>query len=167
MSKKPSPKPPTPKPPAPKPPKPPKTTPPPFPKLSAKQQKKSRETIRTARSAIAWRQGQLHGKDRWDVVTNPYTSKENYHVIMGRRPVGAKLVKGPRSAYASAQMLDNVPNDLKRRVTINTPGLFSVALSPTGTRKIGLEFHRDIDLGGKADVNITGKGRVFPLPRET
>lgn len=133
--------------------------PPKIPKINTSvYQKKARETIRNSKSAIAWRQGQLHGKDRWDVVTNPY-GQEQYFIIMGRRPMGARVISGPGSAYKTAQIVGDVPHDLRRPALIDQAGMFSTKLSPLGesSRDLRITFTRDIDIGGK--------GKVFPLPK--
>jgi len=120
-----------------------------------------RREIQRARGAIAWRQGELHGKDRWDVVISPYTKEENYTIVLGRKPVGAILVKGPKSAQKTAQLIFG--QRLKQSTVVNQPGIFSTILEPTGTKKISLTFTRDIEITKKVG-KLEEKGKVFPLP---
>ena len=120
-----------------------------------KPQKEARKIIREAGVAIAWRQGQLHGQHRYDVLVDPFTPKEEYLIIMGKRPIGAKLVRGPRSAYNSAQTLTG---HLGKAGKVDLPGIMNLRLWPEGKKKIGLQFARD--------ANISNRKRVFPLSRK-
>lgn len=122
---------------------------------------KKRRDIQRAKGAIAWRQGQLHGKDRWDVVTSPFTKEENFVIVLGRKPVGAILAKGPGSAKKTAQLIFG-PR-LKEATLVNQPGIFSTLLEPTGTKKIKLTFEKDVEITKKVG-SLEEKGRVFPLP---
>ncbi len=120
-----------------------------------------RRVIQRAKGVIAWRQGQLHGKDRWDVVTSPFTNEENFVIVLGRKPVGAIIAKGPGSAKKTAQLIFG-PR-LKQATLVNQPGIFSTLLEPTGTKKIKLTFEKDIEITKKVG-SLEGKGTVFPLP---
>jgi len=131
--------------------------------LSYNRQKdnKKRQDIKRAKGAIAWRQGQLHGKDRWDVITSPYTKDENFIIILGRKPAGAILAKGPGSAKKTAQLIYG--SRLKTATLVNQPGIFSTLLEPTGTKKIKLTFEKDVEITKKVG-SLGTRGRVFPLP---
>lgn len=141
-----------------------KVPPPPavrLPKFNKSEDKSRRKKILASRGAIAWRQGELHGKDRWDVVTSPYTREEDYTIVLGRKPQGAMLIKGPKSAFRTAQTIYG--QRLKRPTVVNQPGLFATTLTPSGSRRINLTFNKDINLTKKIG-SLEGKGRVFPLP---
>lgn len=133
----------------------------PFKIPSKEYQKKAREAVKSSKSAIAWRQGELHGKDRWDVVTDPY-GQSDYMIIMGRKPVGARIVRGPKSAYKTAQVIGNVPHSLKRETTIDQAGMFHTKIKPLGDRSKDLQitFHHDINITGRKNPRITP-----PIPR--
>ena len=94
-------------------------------------------------------------------MTSPYTLDENFTIVLGRKPVGAILVKGPGSAKKTAQVIFG-PR-LKKAIAVNQPGIFSTILAPTGTRKIDLTFTKDVTLTKKVG-SLEEKGRVFPLP---
>lgn len=117
-------------------------------------QKESRKRIREAKIAVGWRQGQLHGEHRYDVIVDPFTPAEEYLIIMGKRPQGVKLVRGPRSAYNSAQTLSG---HLGKAGKVDVPGIMHVKMWPEGRKQIGLQFMRD--------ANISNRKRVFPLNR--
>ena len=92
---------------------------------------------------------------------SPFTKDENYTIVLGRKPVGTIVVKGPGSAKKTAQLIFG--HRLEKSVIVNQPGLFATKLSPTGTKRIEITFTRDIALTKKVG-NLEEKGRVFPLP---
>lgn len=113
---KPEPKPvPDPKPePKPKPAPEPKPVPEPKPKPKPRippgpstSNKKKREYIKLAGGAVGLRMGELKGKDIWYVKVKPYTGKQ--FILIGRKPKGAKLVRGPGSGYKSAFVYKELP----------------------------------------------------------
>lgn len=130
--------------------------------LTRKQDKEARRKIATARGAIAWRQGELNGKDRWDVITNIYRpGQEEYVIVLGKTPQGATIVRGPGSARRTAQYLYG-KQPLKQTSVIDQPGLFTTKLDPITGQKVRLSFVRDADITGKSP-SISQKSSVFPL----
>lgn len=119
-----------------------------------------RRDIRNAKGAIAWRNGELHGKDRWDVITSPYTDKENYTIVLGKKPLGAIIVKGPGSAKKTAQLVFGTR--LKRRVLIDQPGLFTTELTPGAGKQVRITFFKDVEIS-KPVGSLDNNGKVFPL----
>jgi len=144
----------TPSEPIPKPKKPPRLIKPP----TAKQDKEARATILKAGGAIAWRQGKVGGKDRWDVITYPYASDSDYHMVLGEAPQGAAVAKGKRSAYRTAQVLRGQPP--KKQVNVDS-GIKDVAVIPSGKR-IALRFTPDPQGLTKGDITI-GTRKSIPL----
>jgi hypothetical protein len=118
-----------------------------------KYQKQARKKVREADLALGWRQGQLHGKDRYDVILNPFEANEEYLIIMGRRPQGLKLLRGPRSAYNTAQ---TITGKVGKAGIVDIPGIMSAKIWPSSDKKVSLQFVRD--------ANISGK-KAFPLER--
>jgi len=119
--------------------------------------KDKRKFIQRADGAIGWRQGELHGKDRWDVITNIYKlGQEQYVIVMGDKPKGATMVKGPGSAFKTAQLLYG-KKQLARTAVIDQPGLFTTRLDPLTGKRIRISFEHD--------ANISKRGTVFPLGR--
>lgn len=126
--------------------------------------RETRRMILKARGAIAWRMGELKGRDVWDVVTAPYTYEENYVRVVGRKPTGAVIIKGPGSARKTARVLYG--HRIKNPTVVNTPGLFAVRLIPISNRKgISISFIKDVELTKKIG-SIGGRGNVFPLEKK-
>lgn len=123
-----------------------------------------RRIIKNANGAIAWRMGQLHGKDRWDVIINPYSSNEHYYMVLGGAPEGAvRFAKGPRSAYQTAQMIRGKPP--RRKVHVDS-GITDIHLSASG-RRIKMHAKPDPEQETTGDITIGGgkpriSGRRFP-----
>jgi len=132
-------------------PPPPVKLPPPI-----KTDKEKRKAIMAAEGAICWRQGELHGKDVWQVSIFPYNKKENWFTVLGRKPEGATLFKGPRSAYQSLRLLRGKPPAKKVSVDI---GFMDASLKPVGERKIGLGFKPDPKMQTTGDITL---GRRTP-----
>ena len=83
-------------------------------------------------------------------------------VVTGKRPKGAKVVRGPRSAYKTAQYLYgmNLSEEVKHDI-----GLFVAILEPISGRKgIKLSFEHDPEISGTATPDISGN-KAFPLER--
>ena len=105
--------------------------------------------------------GELNGKDRWDVITSPYTKNSNYRIVLGKQPNGAIIVKGPGSAFKTARVVFG--QRLERSTVVDTPGLFTAKLDPiSGQRGIRLTFEKDSVISEKVP-RIGNKGKVFPL----
>lgn len=76
---------------------------PPLPKGGASDKQK-REFIKAAGGAVAWRQGELHGRGVYHVLVKPFT--EDYHLtVVGPPPSGAKVATGPGSAAKTISLL--------------------------------------------------------------
>jgi hypothetical protein len=107
--------------------------------------------------------GQLNKKDIWHVIVDPYTAKENYFVVVGRTPQNASIVRGPKSAYKTAQLLYG--HNLDRSVRIDA-GITDVRLDPIGGKRVRISFTGDPKLQTTGDFNISDRGRVFPLRQD-
>lgn len=151
---KPAPKPepkPAPKPePVPEPPPVPKPVPVPLlPK--PKTDKKKRERIKKSKGAIAWRHGELHGKDVFHVGLYPYTRQKDYLTVVGKKPEGATVVKGPGSARQSIKLLygKSPPKTVKGDI-----GFFDFRITPTGPKLVDIDFVPDPKMQTTGDVRI-------------
>ena len=133
-----------------------KVPPPPFLLPRGGTDKQKRKAIKAAAGAIAWRQGELKGKDIWRVVISPYDKEEYWLTVVGRKPVGATLAKGPRSAYQSLTLVKGRPP--AKRVTADM-GIMDVTLDPVGIKKIGIGFKPDPKGLTTGDIKI---GRKMP-----
>jgi hypothetical protein len=142
-------------------PRPPGVPKPPIFKLKIMTDKEKRKIIAEANGAIAWRQGQIGGKDRWDVIINPYTQQENYMMVLGATPRGASVIKGPGSAYATARLLYG--HRLNRAVNVDS-GFQDVKLTPiSGGKGIKISYSPDTKLQTTGDINISRNRGAFPL----
>ena len=140
----------------------PKPVPKPKPKLlprlipSKKTDKEKRKIIRDSKGAIAWRHGELHGRDVFHVGVYPYTSEEHYLTVVGRKPAGATIIKGVGSARQSIRLLygksppKTVTGDL---------GFFDFAIEPTGPKTVDIRFTPDPKMETTGDIRI---GRRMP-----
>jgi len=130
--------------------------------IGAKSDRETRRLIRESGGAIAWRQGELHGKDRWDVIVSPYTKHENYKIVLGRQPVGARIVRGPGSARKTAQLLYG--RNIQRETVFDQPGIFSTRLKPISKNSLSLEFERDSNISSRPEP-VSKNRKVFPLAK--
>jgi len=129
--------------------------------------KEKRNFIYKAGGAIAWRQGQVGGKDRWDVIVNPYQNNEQYVMVLGSKPKGAAIVvKGPKSAYATAQLLRGKAP--KHKVHVDS-GFQDVTITPAGDKKVNIRFSPDPKGLTQGYIKIGDKNpRISPkMPRLT
>jgi hypothetical protein len=128
-----------------------------------------RDTIVSNKGAIAWRQGEVSEKgggrdDVWHVILSPYVSKSDHITVVGRRPANATIVRGPQSAYRTAQMLygKHLSQEVRHDV-----GLFDVNLAPiSGDQGIKLSYIHDPSISGTAKEPVSPNMRVFPLEKK-
>lgn len=156
---------------------PPSITPPPepptlppftpkYPKNRSLSDREKRRVIAESGGAIAWKQGTVTKQgggrqDRWDAIVNPYSSNEQYIMVLGKPPRGATIVKrGPRSAYATAQMLYGQPP--KRQIRVDS-GLEDVTVTAEG-RKINVRFTPDPHGKTTGDITIGQRQRNISEP---
>lgn len=143
----------------------------PTPKLwfSNLSDRERRKALRDRTGVIAWRQGQLNKKDVWWAISAPYESEADIVSLVGNKPAGATLVRGPGSAMGTAQLLHH--KNINKKVLVDI-GIVDANFEPISGRKgIKLTFSSDpkqitkgdITIGGKRDANISGRGKVFPL----
>lgn len=97
---------------------------PPIPQRMSEKEK--REYIEQAGGAVGLRMGELNGKDVWHIKVHPYTGQ--HFILVGKKPEGAKLVKGPGSGYKSAFHHKRLP---KQPVMFKV-GNQQVSLTPAG-----------------------------------
>lgn len=127
-------------------------------------QKRAREIVRKAKISIGWRQGELHGKDRYDVITEPFTENQQYLIIMGKRPTGMTFyAKNARSAIKTAVKLTGKEKTFAGGI-IDQPGLFTVKVTPGQGERINISFVKDSQIS-EGTGKISNSGKFFPLPR--
>jgi len=81
----------------------------------------------------------LHGKDVWVVGLSPFDRSVYWFTVVGKKPAGATLFKGPKSAYETAKLIRGNPP--AKKVTGDL-GLMDVSVEPVG-EKVGLGFKPD------------------------
>ena len=152
---------PTPKPTPEEPIKPILKVPPPIPPLSrGGTNKQKRETISASTGAIAWRQGELKGKDIWHVIMHPYQSERDYITVIGAKPSNTTIVKGPGSAFQTIKLRFGEPPASKVTGDI---GFFDFFIEPKGGNKVGIGFKPDPKQLTTGDITI---GRRMPRIRK-
>ncbi len=133
----------------------------PFPE-GAKGEAEKRAVIKQSKGALAFRMGQLQGKDVWHVIKYPYKSQDDHLVVIGRKPQGASVMRGVRSAYRTAQRLYGKTPSKKLTLDI---GFQDVIISPLGAKGVSLGFKPDIRLETKSDITVGKRAKIFPLPK--
>lgn len=126
---------------------------------AGKTDKEKRKIIKDSNGALAWRQGELNGKDVWHVLMHPYKSEDDYLSVIGKKPANATVVRGPRSAYQTVKLLYGDAPD--RKVTGDI-GFMDFALEPKGKKKIGIGFTPDPKMETTGDITI-GQSRMSPI----
>jgi len=121
-----------------------------------KTDKEKRKIIRKSTGAIAWRHGELHGKDVWHIGIYPYTSEEHYFTVVGRKPQNATIIKGPGSARQSIKLLYGVAPPKTVRGDV---GFFDFIITPTGPKRVSIDFKPDPKMETTGDITI---GRRTP-----
>jgi len=135
---------------------PPPRYPPPTPTLR-RVKRKAVERKPVGDGIITWRQGALkRGKkllDVWWVIKKPWKSKKDVEVLLGEPPKGAKIVKGPESAYKTIQSLGGRP-DIVLHLDL---GAFDVKIMrPTRDNRKAIRFKPDPGLRTKGDIQLKG-----------
>jgi len=125
---------------------PPPTTkiPPPPPPLTLKLPLSSVSKVKKVKKtgSICWRQGKV-----WWIINYPYMDKSDVE-ILSYPPPGAKVVKGPKSAYQTIQTLTGVPpRELKLDLGI-------MDINITGGSEMG--YSRDIEQKTKGHIELKG-----------
>ncbi len=154
--------------------KPPKPPPPILRLPGDKQDKGNRRRILKSKGAIAFRMGELTDRrgqkqDVWHVLTDPYESDADHITVIGRKPLGATIARGPDSAARTAQLLYG--KHLSKKVSMDI-GVVDATLVPiSGSKGVALSFTGDPHLSTTSDIsiskhsNIEGRDKVFPLGR--
>lgn len=125
---------------------------------SKKTDKQKRKIIRKSKGALAWRHGELHGKDVFHVGIYPYTREENYFTVVGKKPAGAMIIKGPGSARQSIKLLYGKEPPRKVKGDI---GFFDFHITPTGPRRVDIDFIPDPKMQTRSPIQL-GK-RLLPI----
>lgn len=113
--------------------------------------KEDRKKIKESDGAIAWRQGEVNGKDVWHVIMYPYKTIADHVTVIGKKPSNTTLIKGPGSAYQTVKLrYGKAPS---RRVTGDI-GIFDFYIEPKGERSIGIGFKTDTKLQTRGDITI-------------
>lgn len=129
--------------------------------------RQTRRLIKERSGVIAFRMGELQGKDVWHIIAQPYETEADHLMVYGKKPSGATIVRGPESAPKTAQLLYG--KTVSRRILMDI-GIVDATLAPISGRKgIKLTFTPDplqkttgdITLGH--NVSIDGNRKVFPL----
>lgn len=142
---------------------PPRTPPPVTPVAVGTVEKELRRQVSETGRAIAWRQGMLQGKDQWYMITRGKDGEYSIHRLLGRKPSGAMLVRGPDSAYKTAKLLFG--DTLSKKLTIDM-GIQDIALEPiSGSKGVKLSYKPDPRITTTSDLRIGGKGKMFPLKK--
>ena len=89
---------------------------------------------------------------------HPYTSRENFVTVVGRKPSGATKVTGPGSAYETVRLLHGLA---PAKSVTGDIGFFDFRLEPKGARTIGLHFTPDPKMQTRGDITV---GKSLPLP---
>ena len=101
--------------------------------------------------------GELKGKDIWHVKVKPYTGPQ--FILVGKKPKGARTVKGPGSGYKSAFIYGASPEKAVRLQV----GFQPVLLVPSDG-SIRAMFPESISISRGA-LNISPKTpRITPRP---
>lgn len=120
--------------------RPPETPPPTKKFTSGMKSSAKREIIKNSGGAVAWRQGELNGKDIFHVIIFPYDKKAYHTILVGDKPQGATVFEGKESAFKSVKRLyGRQPN---REIDIDM-GIQDVELTPEGKNNVGLKFTPD------------------------
>lgn len=113
---------------------------------------KNRQKIKDAETAICWRQGQLHGKSRWDTIIEPFTDKAEYLIVIGKKPTNAVEMRGAGTAAKTAIVQSG---RLSKGGITDLPGAFSLIGKPLdGGKKIHIQQIPD---------SLVRKKSIFPL----
>lgn len=132
-------------------------------RLEGLSDRERRRLITSRRAAVAFRMGQITYNDRpqdvWHVVMAPFT-QDDYVTVVGRRPEGATIVRGPQSAYKTAQLLYG--QKISKKITFDI-GAVDATLTPT-EKGVRLSFKAD-KVGTRQDIDISKGKRVFPLKK--
>jgi hypothetical protein len=127
-----------------------------------------RRFIADANGALTWRMGEVSGKNgerlnRWDTIVNPYSSNEEYLMVLGRPPRGATIIKrGKGSVMATAQMLYGQPP--KKPFTVDS-GFEDLHVSSKGNT-INVRFTPDPKMETVSDITI-GKQHAGAISERT
>lgn len=124
--------------------------------------KQKRKRIKQSTGAIAWRHGELHGKDVWHTIMHPYQSEDDYLTVIGRKPSNTTVVKGPRSAYQTIKLRYGKPP--AKKVTGDI-GFFDFFIEPKAGNKVGIGFKPDPKQLTTGDITI-GR-RAQPITERT
>ena len=126
-------------------------------------EKDKRRLVRQSKGAISFRMGQLNEQDIWHVILKPYQSQSDYLTVIGRKPQGARIVRGPRSAYTTAQTLYG--ETISKQLLMDI-GIMDVALTPVqGIKAVKISFTPDPKQITTGDITISKGGKVFPLKK--
>lgn len=116
-------------------------------KLGSASDKEKREVLRQAKGLVAWRQGEVDGKDVWHGIKYPYLTSGDFFTLVGRKPTGANIVKGPGSAVETIVLLYGKPPS--RTVQLDM-GAMDVKVTPKPT----VRFKPDPKQLTKGDITI-------------
>lgn len=105
-----------------------------MPPLLGDNDKRKRRKLPTE-SSVMWRQGQLHNRDVWVIVSPPY-DRITYTMT---KPQGIREIQGPRSAYKTAVILKG---PLQHTVQLDI-GAFIAKVEPSGPGRAKLSFVKD------------------------
>jgi hypothetical protein len=113
--------------------------------------RQKRKIIRDSKGGIAWRQGELQGKDVWHVLKYPYKSEADYLTVLGRKPSNTTLVKGPGSAAQTIKLRFGEAPD---NTVSGDIGIMDFFIEPLGRKKVTISFKADPKQETTGDITI-------------
>jgi hypothetical protein len=121
-----------------------------------------RSRIKANKGALAWCMGKLGDKDRWDVILYPYQDESDHVILVGQEPAGATIMRGPKSAFKTASVLHGKKPSGSLSI-FKGLGAMSLSISPTGGKKLSLDFSPLSEKSRLSKVSRITGNRSFPL----
>ena len=122
--------------------------------------KEKRQAVLNAEGAIAWRQGQLGGKDVWHCIKYPYASETDCLTVLGKKPSNTTIVRGPASAYQTIKLRHGQPPASK---VTGDMGFMDFFIEPKTGRRVGIGFKPDPKMETTGDITIGISRRTPPI----
>ena len=114
--------------------------------------------------AVAWRMGELHGKDVFRIKTQPYDDGKLITTV-GAVPPRVTVIRGPGSAKATIQLISGeAPKHpaILRGGGKGSLGAFDAEIKPEGNRKVSIRFAEEAEHRSTQRKQSTFKSRGKP-----